>query len=293
MNILAAYNVHKRSTLDRISGKYHLTARRFIKAAIQAELPAIEAAIERGSEVFEPDTENLEKSLNRVFLFHGREAVKVAISDGIREVSPDEKLSTWLQYPLTMPIELTLGTELASEREKMIQKFLDRRSGLVKQVQQFVTNVTDDYRRNLRAAYTRAAHDWIAGGEDESGELVRARMKEALQKTDSGVERIFRTETTAYFNESRHEYFKDNTSVDYVQLYAVTDGRISKICDTRHGFVVSLEKAGLKLYLPPFHPNCRTIQRPLISSLSSHKSIIEKGLEIDERSFAPLPGGWG
>jgi len=75
-------------------------------------------------------------------------------------------------------------------------------------------------------------------------------------------------------------------------LTAVTDGRISNICESRHGYVVEIGKAWLKKYMPAFHPHCRTIQRPLFSSLPSNKVQIDKGLEMDERSFVPLPKGW-
>lgn len=290
---LALYNVHKRQTLDRLSGKYSFRAREILRKATSSEVKSLEDSIKRGA-TFDPDTKLLRRNLTEIFTDHQHDVIHVAISDGIQEVSPENKLHAWADHPMDMPIELTLGAELAGRRDKVVEEFIRRRS-LIDSVSKFVTDVVDEYLRNIRKAYTRAAFDWLDPDNDESPSIddVIEMLKTSLQKTDSYAKGVFRTETTNYFNESRHEYFQTNTAVDYMQLYAVTDGRISKICEDRHGFVVTIQQAKVKRYLPAFHPNCRTIQRPLISSLKSDMAIIEKGLAMNESSFTPLPRGWG
>lgn len=294
MTDLALYNVHKRQTLDRVSGKYAFRAREVLRKATQRDLDDFVAAVRRRTE-FQPDVEALDRALQALFKDHQRDVIHVAISDGIQEVSPEQDLDAWARFPLAVPVELTLTAELAQKRNTLAEDYLAKnRQTLNKSIADFVTNTVSEYLRNIRKAYTKAAFEWIDQDNDESPDIgdVVSTLKTALRKTDNYAQMVFTTETTNYFNESRHTYFADNTQVDYMQLYAVTDGRVSEICETRHKFVMTIARAKFKQYMPAFHPHCRTIQRPLISALKSHLTIIEAGLKMDEAKFAPLPNGW-
>lgn len=294
MTQLALYNAHKRSTLDRISGKYSFRAREILRKDASRQLPHFEAAVETQG-IFKPNISKLTQELTQLFIEHHDETVHVSVSDGIQEVSPENKLAGWSEHPIDIPIENTLGTELAGTRDAIVKEYLRRRKQLINPITKFVTDLTDEYLRNIRKAYTRAAADWLDHDNDESPGVdeVIEYLKTALKKTNSNAATVFRTETTNYFNDTRQAYFADNTAVDYIQLYAVTDGRISQICEDRHRFVITIQQAKLPKYKPAFHPNCRTIQRPLISRLKSDMALITAGLAMNEESFTPLPEGWG
>lgn len=212
---------------------------------------------------------------------HRDKVIHVAVSDGIQEVTPgkDYKLGLFEAFPYNIRIEDTLSVALGSKRDaltKQIQKKVSAKTPVKSKT--LVDGLVDSYLKNLKKAYASCARDWLKG-EDDISDVIKA-LKVGLKKTDNHSEMIFRTETTNYFNESRHDYFATNTSVDYMELYAVTDGRISNICEARHGAVITIAEAGLRKYMPAFHPHCRTIQRPLISALSSNKRIIEAGIAL-------------
>jgi SPP1 gp7 family putative phage head morphogenesis protein len=295
---LARYNVHKRATMDRISLRYQLQTREVVRGLLADQVRDIRDALDADKRTYKPPAAIVSRARDRlkfVIERHRDDVVRVGVSDGIREVTPDRRLDTWNDYPVLAPIEDTFrgGTELASARDKITAQI---RAKFVKDPKRYASlldALMDSWLTALRRTYTEIGKDWLEG---ESGSTeVRAGLSIVLQKNDYEAARIFRTETTNYFNRSRFEYFDGHTDVDYMQLYAVTDGRISNICEARHEAVVPIARAHLRQYMPAFHPHCRTIQRPLISALSTHKSIIERGLELlaNESSWPPLPKHWG
>lgn len=275
------YNVHKRSTLDRLTQAYQFRMRELIRKHIQDTLQEFVDALDRDDPSMEPDTIGIIDSMARIFESHRDKVIHVGVSDGIQEVSPEHRLNAWDDFPLEMPVEETLSVDLASKRDALV-KGIKRQTIAANtyKISDLVNSVLDSYLFNIRKTYRKVAKNWMIG--ESSIEDVTSALGDALKKTDSESERIFRTETTNYFNESRHEYFSENTGVDYMQLYAVTDFRLSKICEDRHEAVVTISEARLKKYMPAFHPHCRTIQRPLISALPSHKALIDKGLQLRE-----------
>lgn len=288
---MQAYNIHKRNTLDRVSSKYAYRMKEIMRRFTESIMSDLLESLDDGADDFDPNVSKLLDRMENLLEDHQDETIVIAVSDGIREVSPEEDLSTWEEFPLYMPIEETLSVELAGFRDKvkdrqkfsMKEKFQARLKDLLK-------SQSSNYLDNLKKAYSRLASDWLRG--EGTVKETKRTIADALRTSTYHAEMIFRTETTSYFNESRFDYFKSDTAVDYMQLFAVTDGRISEICETRHGFVIPIEAAGQKKYMPPFHPHCRTIQRPLISKLKSHKRLIDKGLAMNESRFHPLPRGW-
>ena len=285
------YNVHKRKTLDRLTLEYQLRMRALLRKESEAQIKDFLEQLRSGRRTLKPDVKGLADRMAPIFESHRNKVIHVGVSDGIQEVSPEHELGLWQAFPVNMPIEHTLSVELAGKRDKIvkeIKKVTIKRNTY--KIPDMVDSVLDAYLKNLKETYKAVAAEWMEG-ESDVDDVIRG-LKQGLIRTDSDSERIFRTETTNYFNRSRHDYFSDNTSVDYIELYAVTDGRISKICEDRHGAVVTISEAGKKEFMPAFHPNCRTIQQPLISALSSHKKIIDIGLLITARKSSWAPTAW-
>lgn len=279
---MALYNIQKRQTLDRLTFKYQLQMRGVLKKETEGLARDFRDSLFAGAQTFAPDIRGLDDRMESVFGVHREKVVYVAVSDGIQEVTPGEdyRLGLWQRYPDTIWIEDTLSTELAGKRDQLADTFWQK---LLKRDPDkplsLASILLGDYTEALKKSYRSLAKNWLDQGEDSIDE-IKAALKKVLQVSDSSAERIFRTETTNYFNESRHDYFAVNTSVDYMELYAVTDGRVSKICEDRHGAVVTIYEAGLRKYLPAFHPHCRTIQRPLISALTNDKRRIDVGMAL-------------
>ncbi len=288
---MSAYNYHKRRTLDRLTGTYQARMREIMRKDAEAQVRDFVEALNAGRPSIYPDIVDLTPKVTGLFEAHLDRVIHVAVSDGIQEVTPDSRLGLWRAHPLLVPVEDTLSTDLADKRDKITDGIKKKviRKNLFK-LPELAKDHLSVYLRHIKQAYLDAAKDWIAG--ESTADEVARRLGGALRKTDSDSVMVLRTETTNYFNRTRHDYFSENTAADYIEIYAVTDGRISRICETRHGFVVTMERAGLKKYMPAFHPHCRTIQRALISTLSAHKPIITRGLSMNEASFAPLPKNW-
>jgi len=272
------YQLMIREVLRRETEKVYHKATHFLENGLGGiDIQAIELSIQP----------HVKKALE----LHAENVTHVAIADGIQEVSPENKLNAWADFPVNMAVELTLGTALAEKQKTIASDILANRQEIIRQrVFSFTKNVTSDYLKNIRKYFGEASKAWFTG--DATAPEVKAFLQKALQSTDSYAEGVLRTGTTDYFNESRNSYFRQQTAVDFIELYAVTDGRISNICECRNHFVIPIAKSALKKYMPSFHPWCRTVQRPLFSSLPSHKLIIERGEAMNEASFVPLPKGW-
>lgn len=295
---MALYNVHKRKTLDRLTLTYQLQLREVYRKKTEGLVSKMHAALDGELPQFDPfdaHDKQLDERLHKVFKQFQDHVIVVGISDGIQEVSPENKLGAWEKYPIDMPIESTIplegGVALAGRRDDLAEQYKKKRAvTLADRLREYIEDSKNNYLHNIRKAFANAANGWLAGehGEDE----VKLYLRKALVSTDSESQGILRTETTNYFNTTRHDYFASQTAADWIELYAVTDGRISKICEDRHGFCIPMGKAGERKYMPAFHKWCRTIQRPLFSSLPSHRAIIQKSESMNEASFTPLPRGW-
>ena len=290
---LALYNAHKRGTLDRLTLTYQLRIRSILKKQT-------EDIFNQAIKIFEGNSSGIDFTKIRTVLDpyllkqyedHAEHVVIVGYSDAIQEVTPDQKLNMWSLFPIDQPIEETLDIQLSSKRQYFIDRYFEnRKEEINKKLKANVINTRDQYLKSIKEAFAKASQDWFNG--EATQEDVKEHFKSVLRKTDAHAETILRTETTSYFNQTRNSYFRNETIVDYIQLFAITDGRISRICETRHGFVVPIDKAHLPKYMPPFHYNCRTVQKPLISVIPRHKEIIKKGKLIPESRFAPLLPGW-
>ena len=308
----AKYNEWKRSTLNRLTQKYHAKAVALFERNLKLHEHAIQRAFERKDKTIDVHDTMLSQELMALYKRHLHDVVWVGISDGLREVTPEKKLSTWQEWPIEVPVEDTIvslsdTSNRASAFQRAFAKIYKRsRLRMAKnskrQTKRYLRNITDGYRLLTKNYF-----------EDETNEtpvsMIKYLMKDVLGKTQAETERVFRTETTKYFNEARISYFKNHTDVDFVQLYAVTDGRVSAICECRHLYVIPIALAGQKKYSPPFHPNCRTIQSPLDTDLKSNQTRVREnlgaefgtiksntsGLEfkgIRPEPRTPLPDGW-
>lgn len=289
------YNVQKRRRLDRITEKHNRNMRKVLKRDLNKRAREIfEQLNDDETSLQNPSTKNLRSPTDTVMEDHEFESVRAGVSDGIQEVTPDNKLGLWKLTPEDSCPIITLDRywpSLAKKRDtitdKAIKKVRKRKKFSTINLRNFILA---DYLSLLRGGYRSLASDWIAG----EGTIVDVTqmLGIVLGKTDHESKRLFRTETTNYFNESRADYFIDETGMDFMQIFALTDGRISDICEDRHEWVFPIAEATQRKKMPSFHPHCRTIQRPLTSRLKSHKLLIDKGLRKNESSFTPLPVGW-
>lgn len=295
---MTRYDVQKKAQLDRLTLMAQLEMRRVMREHAAGEVRRMYSALESLGAKYKPSHAGLEKPMKEVFDQHERNTVWSAVSDGIKEVSPEGKLAGWAQFPEEMPVEATLlGKTEKKQRETIFEKLFgktkkeNRAEKLL-----LITKHKDTYLKYLSTAYEHLAKSWLDG--DGTVEDVKQAIAQVLRKTDSHAEMIFRTETTKHFNNVRSDYFAEHTDVDYLEFYAVHDGRVSEICKTRDGFVFPISEKDNKNFRPPCHVNCRSTQRPLMSVLSSQKAVIDKGLgkkwggPRSESDFAPLPKGW-
>lgn len=294
---MPAYNVHKRATLDRLTHRFVARSRSVLHEHMKGLADEIYDSLESGDHSFKPRTGDLDRRLERVFQEHRETVTRVAASDAVQEIAENPKtgrLGLWESYDEQFPVEkIPLPVELAGKKKDIEKKVIQRANKEEPYKPSTLTGtLKSHYLDNLRKIYRSLSARWLIG-ESHISDVVTA-LQVALQKTEYEAVRIFRTETTTYFNETRATYFATQTSVDYIQLYAVTDGRISKICEDRHEAVVPIDQAKLKKYMPAFHPHCRTIQRPLMSRLPSNKVRIDRGLRLAEHEseWTPLPKGW-
>lgn len=310
---LATYNAWKRTTLDRLTSKYRMLFVAIFRKHLESMRTVMEEALEDGRTTLPVHLPDLDAHLARVLRAHQEHVIKVGVSDGMREVTPEKKFSTWEQWPYWYPVEDTFKT--LAERGARDKIFNRIHKKVAKQAGGFLAQIIDlekeRYLRNLKSVFANAAKDFFKTEDtDDTKEVVKDVIARIFSKTDTQAEMIFRTETTRYFNEARLEYFKHETDVDFVQLVAVTDGRISEICEVRDGYVIPIDQANQKKFKPPFHPNCRTVQSPLDTDLKSDAKEVESNLgsefgkvhsDTSDKDFtgrrAPpsiqLPPGWG
>lgn len=281
---LAAYNAWKRSTLDRMASKYRRAFAKIIARHLQSYQNRILEALVNETDLPDFDDHKIELEVLELFEKHMSDVVRVGVSDGIREVTPEQKLSTWMQFPYNYPVEDTF-IELKEKqgRDKMVNSIYRRISKKFPKLRRrLVRDAIGSYRKNLIDVFKIAAREYYEDEDTEAtSDTVRSVISRVFQKSDNQAEMIFRTETTRYFNEARVGYFRHNTVVDFVRIVAITDGRTSDICESRDNYVVPISKADQKIYKPPFHPNCRSVQSPLITSVSRHADIVEKNLGIE------------
>ena len=312
INNLSIYNQWKKNTLDRMTGKSVSRIDSIFRLHLDQLRPFIERALNDRADSINPHDNGLDDLIEKILVQHQHETVYVGVSDGIREVTPEKKLSTWLNYPINMPVENTF-IDLASNKQRnsigrvIFEKLNKDNRGSLKDTKKAMKKY---YLDSIKSVFRDIAKGFY-GDEDntDTAATVKEIISKAFRANQTRSEAIFRTETTRYFNDARSEYFKKNTTVDFVQLFAVTDGRTSAICESRDMYVIPIGKSGQKKYKPPFHVNCRTIQSPLHTDIKSHAEEVRRnlgsefgkvksetsGIEFIGRRAAPkvaLPKGW-
>jgi SPP1 gp7 family putative phage head morphogenesis protein len=315
---LAGYNAWKRSTLNRLTSKYRRLALKVFEHNLKSHESAIIYALENNSKMFPLNLATLDHQLIPIFMNHIKETIHVGVSDGMREVTPDNKLSTWQAWPYDYPVEKTITLMGEKKvRDSVTGAVIDflfkgkKKKELDRSILEVLRLEKQRYRKNIEVQFKRIAGMFYEDPDNTSPRSAFVDLlKTSLGKTESSVETIFRTETTRYFNESRIAYFKGHTSTDFVQLMAITDGRISEICESRDKYVIPIGQCGLNKFKPPFHPNCRTVQSPLNTATRSAQAVVRENLgsefgevksESSDLEFTgkrkppniPLPKGWG
>lgn len=273
----------------------------------------MQVALDRGQTKFELNPELLMKQLAAIHRRHQRDVIWVAVSDGMREVSPEKKLSTWEAWPYWYPVEQTFVNLAERKKRDKISQFIWEKMGKRsrREIDELVDRQAKGYLRAVRLIFGRVATDFFKDPDSRTDkDVIRESLKEIFKTSNSHAEMIFRTETTRYFNDARIDYFKENTEVDFMQLIAITDSRVSDICESRDFYVLPIGKSGDRKFKPPFHPNCRTVLSPLISSVKSHLKEIERNLgdefgrihsDTSNKDFTgrrrassvQIPKGWG
>lgn len=289
--LLAKYNTHKRATLDRVTQIYTREGIAITGSFYASLVEDFYESLESNKSSVSIDPKSYDKKFLDLIERHYEKVLKVGVSDGYMEITPDNKLGLWLNHHLYLPVENAFPTSLATYRESLADK-IDKIIGDKKDkaLIDVIGFNKDQHLGFLKKTYSHLAEDWLVG--KSSIQEVKKALEDTLRKSSSSIERTFRTETTRWFNETRATYFEEETSVTHIQLFAVTDGRTSEICEDRHGYVVPIEDARLKRYMPPFHPNCRTVQRGLIAGFPPHDKLIQKGEAMNAAKFTPLPKGW-
>lgn len=289
--LLERYNAHKRATLDRLTQSYTMKGLIITRNFYRDLVEPFYESLNDGDNTIKIDISALDKKFEKLLEDHFQTIIRVGVADGYREVTPEKKLGTWLDYHPNMPIEQTLGVHLKTYQETLADRIEKQVGDRQKKTFLDVVGFNKEQQLDmLKRAYADIAKDWLEG--KSTIRDVKEALEERLKKGAASTERLFRTETTRWFNESRLTYFKEETSVSHVQIFAVTDGRTSEICESRNGFVIEISKASFKKYLPPFHPNCRTVQRGLIAGFGPHDRLISRGEAIPESRFVKPPKGW-
>ncbi|MAD98805.1 MAG: hypothetical protein CMB99_15885 [Flavobacteriaceae bacterium] len=292
---MANYAVQKRATLDRVTARSVQAARNIFLSDLESKADKIFSDLNRGIDsIKKADIRQIKSSVDTVVDRHLYHAVKSAVSDGMQEVTPENELGLWKLLPDTHDPILTLAElrpALADKRDKLLDKILKE----VKKSSSYSTDeltnlLSGNYLKAFQSSYRELAKKWVKG--ESTVNEVKAMITTTVGLTTSHSTMVFRTETTNYFNRARADYFKENTSMDYMQIFSITDGRRSKICEDRHGWTFPLSEATQKSKCPAFHPHCRTVQRPLTTRIGSHNRQIEKGIAMNESRFEPLPKGW-
>ena len=291
---MPSYNVQKRRRLDNITEKHNRNMRRVIKGDLEARARDIFEQLNAGVNFFQGGVKNLRNPTDKIYDDHEFDTVRSGLSDGIQEVTPNNELGLWRMLPDNSCPIITLDQfhpHLAKKRDQMTEKAIKKMRKRHKFTLINLRNLTlDTYLGALKGGYRSLSSDWVSG--EGSITDVLSMLSLTFGKTDAETKRIFRTETTSYFNETRADYFIDETEMDFMQIFAITDGRISDICEDRNRWVFPILEARQRKKSPSFHPHCRTIQRPLTSRLASHRRLIKIGLQFNESSFTPLPKNW-
>jgi SPP1 gp7 family putative phage head morphogenesis protein len=280
--LLAKYNTQKKKTLDRLTSKHRRKLVEIFKQHFKASEQDFLEALEGWQNDFRPDTKGLLEQIEKVIKEHRDDVIYVGVSDGMQEVRPDNSMGHWATYSVDFPIERSIvSLEQKKKRwevvKKIGQKIKDSKRA-EKALKEIAKSQLDQYLKAVKDAYKKAADEFLYGTGDRKSAIAKVDdfqdfFREVFNRVGFNAERVFRTETTAYFNEARIDYFKDNTDVDFVQIFAITDNRISKICDDRHQYIIPISESHKKKFKPPFHPNCRTVVSPLISYLYDQAEI--------------------
>ena len=308
---LSAYNNHKRATLDRVAAKYTQYVTDVFEQHLKSNKSKIESAIKSDKSSVDIPMDNIKKKLLEVFDDHRKYTIYVGVSDAMREEGKNNKLS-YMHFPLDFPVEFTI-TQLAEIKKRdlisrMINAKIDKRAKKI--IEKIIDRKLKGYFRTIEEIYRAASKKYR---DDEKTTDTRKTVIDIIKRVTGAeqkrAETIFRTETTRYFNKSRIDYFTKYGDTDFIQLVAVTDGRISNICESRDMYVIPVKDAKLKKFMPPFHPNCRTIQSPLDTDLKSDENEVRKNLGLEfgtvvsqtsgkkftgkrPKPSIPLPKGW-
>lgn len=166
--------------------------------------------------------------------------------------------------------------------------------------------MTDPEFRQLEAGERRRAF-WVAGvTQARAVQQVFSAIDRAIAdgttledfKTEAGaqlaeswggedapkMETIFRTNVMSAYNGGRHEVLSHpavKKARPYLRFDAVTDSRISPICEALDGTVLPADDPFWRNHTPPLHFACRSVLVPLDVNEAEDEGISEKAPEVD------------
>jgi SPP1 gp7 family putative phage head morphogenesis protein len=276
---LSAYNAWKRTTLDRLTAKYRRMFTHIYAEHLHKQQARMVEALENGQHTIAIHADELKPLMHKVYIAHQAAVVKAAVSDGMREVTPENKLGAWQEYPYWYPVEESFHNTIELKLRDSIFDVIHKKLKKKYTYTQIIDLDLERYKRNVTNIFRKAAESFFKEPDTtDTKEVVKDVLGRVFKLTDNAAERTFRTETTRYFNEARVGYFQNNTKVDFVQVVAITDGRISDLCEHRNGYVIPVSESGKPRFKPPYHYNCRTVLSPLITYIKSHAKRVEDNL---------------
>lgn len=196
-----------------------------------------------------------------------------------------KQIRTLLERAAATGVHLA-NREVKKLESRNIKKFSERVS------QSFKWDITDEEIKAGKGIIDRAgefwdeyslkiAGDWEQDKLDKTAQIMQNISKEEYTQKElqnkiseelgmwnaRRVEMIARTETTKMFNYGRLETFRENAKnggvTKAVKFSSILDERVTEICRSRHGLILSLDDPRIDDNTPPLHINCRSILLPV------------------------------
>lgn len=106
----------------------------------------------------------------------------------------------------------------------------------------------------------------------ESVDKMARDIQERFEISRRSAERLVRTEVNRFENMTEIETWV-SLGVKKFEFLASLDGRTSEICRECHGKILTLKNIKAGEYVPPLHPNCRSLLLPVIEDEEMDSSV--------------------
>lgn len=166
------------------------------------------------------------------------------------------------------------------------QKYIPRRQ------QALAERIRREYLKKVQEVWVTHGEEFRKGTTAQRYEAVTAVLKGA-DVTYTRAKMIVETETTYYYNKTRHAVFDKSPDVTHYLFLAIRDHRTTEWCKTRHGLVYAKSDPLLMHERPPCHWNCRSEILPLVPQNPRHLKLIEDSNRWRRHNTCkPLPPEW-